>query len=83
MEADFINRGVYYFGEFEERGVLCYINDQVLLGCETAVVGFEGRRNCFLKEGGWLLDITFFPIRTLCSQKKLCLCSLGYHFELG
>jgi hypothetical protein len=37
---------------FVIRGVLCYMDVQLLLGCETAVVGFEACRNCFLKVGG-------------------------------
>lgn len=58
MELDSRNRGVYYFGEFEERGVLCYIDDQVLLGCESAVVGFGAFASCFRVRFA-LLDKTF------------------------
>lgn len=41
-------------GGFVIRGVLCYMDVQLLLGCETEVVGFRRLRNCFLKVGGRL-----------------------------
>jgi hypothetical protein len=65
VELDFRNRGVYYFGEFEEGGLLCYIDDQVLLGCETAVVGFGAFASCFLKMGGLLYIIFIIGCDTL------------------
>lgn len=48
MERDFLKGGSLGWEEFAEKEKVCYMDVEMLLGCETAVVSFGACQNCFL-----------------------------------